>query len=165
MSGIRFGQTAIGVGMLYRIHIKGQVAQPSQAQIGIGLKGKGVGQSLVALPPTPAACISFIDLAETVQVMHLADPGPQFYAWCTGHTPLNHLNIDCGYRIDIFFEDCIIIENKVVDQLSPIHEAQMLTYLKLTGCCLDLLMNWNVLLMKNGIKRYVNELKSTTIEE
>jgi len=55
-------------------------------------------------------------------------------------------------------ENCIIIENKTVDQLLPIHEAQLLTYLKLRDCRLGFLLNWNVTLMKYGIKRMVNGL-------
>lgn len=66
--------------------------------------------------------------------------------------------IDAGYRIDMLVEDCIIIENKTVDQLLPIHEAQLLTYLKLRDCRLGFLLNWNVKLMKHGIKRMVNHL-------
>lgn len=66
--------------------------------------------------------------------------------------------IDAGYRIDMLVEDCVIIENKTVDQLLPIHEAQLLTYLKLRDCRLGFLLNWNVKLMKNGIKRMVNNL-------
>ncbi len=66
--------------------------------------------------------------------------------------------IDAGYRIDMFVENSIIIENKSVDQLLPIHEAQLLTYLKLRDCRLGFLLNWNVKLMKNGIKRMVNRL-------
>ncbi len=64
--------------------------------------------------------------------------------------------LDCGYRIDMLVEDCIIIENKAVDQLQPIHQAQLLTYLKLRNCTLGFLINWNVPLIKNGIKRMVN---------
>ena len=55
-------------------------------------------------------------------------------------------------------EDCIIIENKAVDNLLPIHEAQLLTYLKLRNCRLGFLFNWKVKLMKQGIKRMVNNL-------
>ncbi|HUV88760.1 MAG TPA: GxxExxY protein [Anaerolineae bacterium] len=66
--------------------------------------------------------------------------------------------IDAGYRIDMLVENCIIIENKTVDQLLPIHEAQLLTYLKLRDCRLGFLLNWNVTLMKYGIKRMVNGL-------
>lgn len=64
--------------------------------------------------------------------------------------------IDAGYRIDMLIEDCVIIENKTVDQVLPIHQAQLLTYLKLRDCRLGFLMNRNVRLMKDGIKRMVN---------
>jgi GxxExxY protein len=67
-------------------------------------------------------------------------------------------NIDAGYRIDMLVEDVIIIENKVIEQLLPIHQAQLLTYLKLRDCRIGFLLNWNVVLMKNGIKRMVNRL-------
>jgi GxxExxY protein len=53
-------------------------------------------------------------------------------------------------------ENCVIIENKVVDQFLPVHEAQLLTYLKLKGCWLGFLLNWNTVRMKNGIRRMVN---------
>ncbi len=68
--------------------------------------------------------------------------------------------IETGYRIDMLVENSVIIENKVVDQLSPVHEAQVLTYLKLKGCWLGFLLNWNTVLMKNGIHRMVYGLKS-----
>ena len=68
------------------------------------------------------------------------------------------LEIDAGYRIDMIINDKIIIENKVVAQLLPIHEAQLLTYLKLSGHHLGFLLNWNVVLMKYGIKRMVYNL-------
>jgi len=66
--------------------------------------------------------------------------------------------IDAGYRIDMLVEGHIIIENKCVERLLPIHEAQLLTYLKLRDCRLGCLFNWNVVLMKYGIKRMVNKL-------
>ena len=66
--------------------------------------------------------------------------------------------IDAGYRIDEFVENCVIIENKAVDRILPIHEAQLLTHLKLKNCKLGFLLNWNVMLMKYGIKRMVNRL-------
>ena len=65
------------------------------------------------------------------------------------------MRIDAGYRIDMRVEECIIIENKTVDQVLPIHEAQLLTYLKLSGCPLGFLLNWKVNLMRNGIRRLV----------
>ena len=54
--------------------------------------------------------------------------------------------------------DCIVIENKSMQALLPIHEAQLLTYMKLSGCRLGFLVNWNVPLIKDGIKRMVNNL-------
>ena len=69
------------------------------------------------------------------------------------------VNIDIGFRIDMLVEDKIIIENKTVDKIAPIHEAQLLTYLKMTDLRLGFLLNWNVPLMKDGIKRMVNNLK------
>jgi GxxExxY protein len=66
--------------------------------------------------------------------------------------------LDAGYRIDMLIEDCVIVENKSVDRLLPIHEAQLLTYLKLSNCRLGFVLNWNVTLMKDGIKRMVNNL-------
>ena len=66
--------------------------------------------------------------------------------------------IDAGYRIDELVEDCIIVENKAVEHLLPIHEAQLLTYMKLKDCRLGFLLNWNVRLMKHGIRRMVNNL-------
>jgi len=67
--------------------------------------------------------------------------------------------IEAGYRIDMLVENCVIIENKVVDQISPVHEAQLLTYLKLKGCWLGYILNWNTVRMKNGIQRMVNGIK------
>ena len=66
--------------------------------------------------------------------------------------------IDAGYRIDMLVEDQVLIENKTVERFLPIHEAQILTYLKLRDCRLGFLLNWNVRLMKDGIKRMVNNL-------
>ncbi len=66
--------------------------------------------------------------------------------------------IDVGYRIDLLVEDALIVELKAVDKLAPIHEAQLLTYLKLTSKKLGLLINFNVLHLKDGIKRMVNKL-------
>jgi len=65
------------------------------------------------------------------------------------------LNIDAGYRIDMLIEGVIIIENKTVENLLPVHEAQILTYMKLRRCSLGYLLNWYVPLIKHGIKRMV----------
>jgi GxxExxY protein len=67
-----------------------------------------------------------------------------------------NVNLDCGYRLDLVVEGKIILELKTVEQLLPIHEAQLLTYLKLSGLTLGLLINFNVPVLKNGIKRIAN---------
>jgi GxxExxY protein len=64
-------------------------------------------------------------------------------------------HLDCGYRLDFVVADKVIIELKAIDQLLPIHEAQLLTYLKISGCKVGLLINFNVPLLKHGIKRRV----------
>jgi len=68
------------------------------------------------------------------------------------------VHIDCGYRIDLLVEDQVIVEIKAVNSLIPLHEAQLLSYLKLSGRKLGLLLNFNVPHMKDGIKRLVNGL-------
>ncbi len=62
------------------------------------------------------------------------------------------------YRIDMLVENAIIIENKAVEQVLPIHVAQLLTYLKMRDCRIGFLLNWNVTLMKDGIKRLAYRL-------
>jgi GxxExxY protein len=68
------------------------------------------------------------------------------------------VKLDIGYRIDLVVEGKVIIELKSVDSINDIHIAQVLTYLKLSGCKLGLLMNFNVLRLVDGIKRLVNKL-------
>ena len=65
------------------------------------------------------------------------------------------LNLDCGYRVDMMVEGRLIVELKSVDSLQPIHEAQLLTYMKLANIRTGLLINFNTGLLKNGIKRFV----------
>jgi GxxExxY protein len=62
-------------------------------------------------------------------------------------------HVDCGYRLDLVIENEVVVELKAVERLLPIHEAQLLTYLKLTGIQLGLLINFNTPLLKDGIKR------------
>ncbi len=68
------------------------------------------------------------------------------------------VNLDCGYRLDLLVEKKVIVEIKSVEALNDIYLAQVLTYLKLSNCKLGLLMNFNVVLLKDGIKRIVNKL-------
>ena len=65
------------------------------------------------------------------------------------------LRLDCGYRVDLLIEKQLIIELKAVDKLLPIHEAQILTYMKFANISVGLLINFNEILLKDGIKRFV----------
>ena len=65
------------------------------------------------------------------------------------------IKLDCGYRIDLLADDRIIVELKSVEQLLPIHEAQVLTYMKLAGIGVGLLINFNVDVLRRGIRRFV----------
>ena len=64
------------------------------------------------------------------------------------------IHLDCGYRIDVLVENIVIIELKTVELFSPVHEAQILTYMKFAQKSIGLLINFNVTLLKNGIRRY-----------
>ncbi len=66
------------------------------------------------------------------------------------------VKLDAGYRIDIIVEDKFIVEIKSVESLNDVHLAQLLTYLRLSNCKLGLLINFNVDLLKNGVKRVIN---------
>lgn len=68
------------------------------------------------------------------------------------------VHLEVGYRIDLLVENKVVIEVKSVEALNDVHLAQVLTYLKLSNCKLGLLINFNVALIKNGIKRVVNKL-------
>ena len=70
--------------------------------------------------------------------------------------------IEVGYRIDTLVDGLVIVEHKTVETLLPIHEAQLMTYLKLSECKIGFLLNWNVTLMKHGIKRVVMNLSGPT---
>jgi GxxExxY protein len=68
------------------------------------------------------------------------------------------VQLDCGFRLDFLVDRLVVVELKAVDKLAPIHEAQVLTYLRLTGCKLGLLLNFNALKLSSGIKRMVLDL-------
>jgi len=65
------------------------------------------------------------------------------------------VKLEVGYRIDLLVEELVVLEVKSVDGIAPIHEAQLLSYLKLSGESLGLLLNFNVVHMKDGIRRFV----------
>ena len=69
------------------------------------------------------------------------------------------VTLDCGYRIDLLVEGQVVVEVKAVEQWNPVHQAQVLSYLKLSGCRVGLIINFNVRMLKTGIKRFVLGLK------
>lgn len=91
----------------------------------------------------------FYELKKTGLEIQKQKPLPLIY---------EEVKLDVGYRLDIIVENKLILEIKSVDTLNDIHFAQLLTYLKLTNCKLGLLINFNVVLIKNGIRRVVNNL-------
>jgi GxxExxY protein len=66
------------------------------------------------------------------------------------------VRLECGFRADVVVEGSVIVEVKSIERLAPVHEAQMITYLRLSGCPLGLVLNFNTKLMKDGINRVVN---------
>ena len=68
-------------------------------------------------------------------------------------------NLDIGYRVDLLVNDEVVVELKTVEAILPIHEAQTLTYMRLGGWQVGLILNFNVTVLKNGIKRLVHKLK------
>ena len=71
------------------------------------------------------------------------------------HVEYKGVRLDCGYRLDFIVAGKVIVELKAVEALHPVHDAQLLTYLKLAGCRVGLLINFNVPLLKDGIRRRV----------
>ncbi len=69
------------------------------------------------------------------------------------------IQLDCGYRLDVVVDDLVVLELKAVDRLLPVHEAQLLTYLLLRQCPAGLLINFNVPVLRHGLKRIVHNLR------
>lgn len=67
------------------------------------------------------------------------------------------VKLDCGYRLDLLVEETVIVEIKTVNCLAPIHQAQLLSYLRLSGCKVGLLINFHAKVVKDGIRRVVND--------
>jgi GxxExxY protein len=91
----------------------------------------------------------YYELVQSGMLVEKQKPLPLIY---------KEVKLDCGYRLDLIVENKVVIEVKAVEALNDVHMAQVLTYLKLSRCKLGLLMNFNVVLMKSGIKRVVNNL-------
>ena len=83
------------------------------------------------------------------------------------HLPIDYkgLHLDCAYRLDLVVEGSVIVEIKAIDELLPIHKAQLLTYMRASGKHVGLLINFNVSVLKNGIKRIVNHYAGPAIED
>jgi GxxExxY protein len=73
------------------------------------------------------------------------------------------VQLDCGYRLDLLVEDSVIVEVKAIEALLPIHQAQLMSYLRLTKCHLGLIINFNVTQLTRGIKRVVNEFPDSAV--
>jgi len=100
------------------------------------------------LESTYEACLAY-ELQQSGLDVRVQKPLPVVY---------KEVKLDCGYRIDLLIENKVVIEIKSVEALNDVHLAQILTYLKLSGCKLGFLINFNVALIKNGIRRVVNGL-------
>jgi len=97
------------------------------------------------LESTYEQCLAY-ELNEARIPFKIQQPIPVLY---------KEIKLDCGYRADLFVGECLIVELKSVEQLSKIHEAQLLTYMKLANVRIGLLINFNVQMLKKGIKRFV----------
>jgi GxxExxY protein len=116
----------------------------SKKVIGCALEvHKGLGPGL--LESTYEKCLS----------RELTNAGLKHYVQKEVPVEYKGVILECGYRIDLLVENNIIVELKSVDMVLPIHEAQLLTYMKLAGIKIGLLMNFNVKRLKDGIKRFV----------
>jgi GxxExxY protein len=104
---------------------------------------KNLGPGL--LESTYEQCLAY-ELKRSIIPFKLQHPLPVEY---------KGVKLDCGYRIDMLVDDKVIVELKSVDSILPIHQAQLLTYMKLSSIKIGLLMNFNVKYMKTGIKRMV----------
>lgn len=93
---------------------------------------------------------------ETCLVHELKKMGLQFGAQTSLPIVYDGIVVESGLRLDILVEKCVIVEIKAVEIINPIHKAQLLTYLKLSGIRLGLLINFNVIHLRNGIARIAN---------
>jgi GxxExxY protein len=92
------------------------------------------------------ACLAF-ELMKRGLAIEAQKPLPLVY---------HDVKLECGYRIDLMVAGCVVVEIKSVEALAPIHEAQVISYLKLSGCKVGLLINFNVCVLKDGIRRFIN---------
>jgi GxxExxY protein len=100
------------------------------------------------LESTYEECLNY-ELRKTGLLIERQKALPLFY---------ESVRLEIGYRVDLMIDGKLIVEIKAVESLNDVHKAQVITYLKLSGCKLGLLVNFNVALIKDGIKRIVNNL-------
>ena len=113
--------------------------------IGAAIKvHRGLGPGL--LESAYETCLAF-ELRELGLKVEQQKPLPVVY---------RGISLDCAYRLDLLIEEKVIIEVKAVNTVIPIHEAQLLSYLKLSGCEVRLILNFNVKMLKEGIHRVAN---------
>ncbi len=98
-----------------------------------------------------AACLT-LELTERGHTIELKKPVPLVY---------RSVRLDVAYYLDMLVDGRVIVELKCVEALAPVHEAQMLTYLRLTECPVGLLINFNVAVLKDGLQRVVNSMAKT----
>jgi len=123
-----------------------QLNQITDKIIGAAIKvHRALGPGL--LESAYEACLAF-ELTEANLKTEQQKPLPLIY---------RDVKLDCGYRLDLLVDDKVIVEIKAIENLLPIHQAQLLSYLKLSGCKIGLLINFNVVVLKNGIRRVVND--------
>ena len=98
-----------------------------------------------------AACLT-LELRERGHAIELKKPIPLIY---------KSVRLDVAYYLDMLVDGRVIVELKSVDALAPVHEAQMLTYLRLTECPVGLLINFNVPVLKDGLQRVINSMATS----
>ena len=105
---------------------------------------KALGPGLLESVYVTCLCLELIAAGHAVELRHAI--------------PLTYrgVKIDASYYADMIVDGCVIVELKAVESLAPIHEVQLLTYLRLANCPVGLLINFNVILLKDGIRRVVN---------
>lgn len=124
---------------------KAELDRITETIIGAAIKvHRALGPGL--LESAYAACLAF-EITESGLKVETEKPLPVLY---------RQVKLDCGYRLDLLVEEKVIVELKAVDRLMPIHQAQLLSYLKISGISVGLLINFNVTVLKYGLQRVVN---------
>ncbi len=141
----------------YAIHLQdAEDAEESQNQILNKISGEIIDAAMTVHSTLGAGLLESI--YETCLQHELRKRGIHAHSQVQLPVFYDGLTLDAGYRIDLLVEDTVIVELKSVDKLLPIHQAQLLTYLKLTNKSLGLLINFNTVHLKDGIKRMVHRL-------